>query len=859
MKKILVLLMLPWLTGWGGTVLFENGRTEWRIYLPEKPSAVELTAAKELGDYLQKAGCVLPVNRGGAVPAGKAIVIGTPEDMPAIKAVEKELQLDRGGEQKCAVYTLNGNLYLAGRTDRGVLHAVYTFLRDTVGVRWFWPDNEPGGEFVPARQALELPELAYNKDPEIRYRGYHFLNGTDRKLETWLARNFGNIIRHGRAGGAERIAERSALGFYVLNSGHNIDAKFLKLDPKKALEEHPDWFAELQGKRSAAQLCWNSSGAEDYVVNYFTEFMKEFPEIEILGFYPSDNQSYCTCAQCRKVDVSTNWFRFLRRLSDRLKKAHPELRFASIAYQGYIDYPKCDVSGYEFIEYAPYGRCFAHKIADNCEVNARELKKWGPWLKSGIPTGIYGYEFDIFDPVIMVPLYSWLSDQTRFFRDNNVAAVMPEVSGTYSASWGPSRVRMRLAFYLYSRLMWEPDADVDALIRDFCNYVYPAAAEEMYRYHTMLDRSWNSQRRHFSGYGATPVLGTAELLSPEIVGEARELFRAAAGKVSGERERKQLEFEQDLFGKLVDYYWQNSDSMVNVPRSSSPEYAIRWTADSVTVKVDGTPQKITLTSPNGEVRTQSGNEVTFPDKLKAGDCRQLKIGGNPETVLYFNKLERVEKSVLISIPEAEIARKNRFGLRSKLMEGGWQVSLSTDPGSMAGRRLDGFDIVAVRMNENKLPESCYRTELLEYVKNGGLLVLGADGEFNFERIFGSRDFALNWTGNQYYAWRLRKTQEMQPGDWLSKPDDLEKSLKLYCTPYSGYHIPAGSKWQMLATMRKKDGTKAPYILEMPYGKGRIVLTTGSLGLEQDGAWMVFGSAHQNTVVEFFNNLHSLEK
>ena len=168
--------------------------------------------------------------------------------------------------------------------------------------------------------------------------------------------------------------------------------------------------------------------------------------------------------------------------------------------------------------------------------------------------------------------------------------------------------------------------------------------------------------------------------------------------------------------------------------------------------------------------------------------------------------------------------------------------------------LADHDIVAVRMNGNDLPVSFFREKLMPYVKGGGIAVLSVSGKIAFEKIFGSPVFRLKWTGRQEYSWKLRYTQSMQPGDWLHKPDNLEKELKTYCTPYSGYEIPAGSKWRMLATMRKKDGSKAPYILEMPYGKGCFILTTGSIGLEDDGQWMVFGSAHQSTVKAFFNNM-----
>lgn len=886
MKKLLTLLFLAACVILNAAPLFEDGKTSWKIYIPEKASPTELYAAEELSTYLRRISrCYFDIARGGAVPDSDAIVIGTPQSMPAVKLHEDQLGLGSGSEQKLAVYTLGGNLYLAGREPRGALYAVYTFLQDTMGVRWFWPSSEANGEFVVSRKKFDLPQLAVNLEPAIRYRGYHFLNGTNPHLETWLVRNYGNFIRAGTAGGKAALPARMAKGIYIHSSGHNI-----VLNDKKALQEHPEWFAEVMGKRTLDQICWNNSEVEDVMFEKFVKQLQQFPELSLLGFYPEDNQNYCQCAKCRKTDVSTNWFRFLRRLTDRLHAKFPQLRFTSIAYQGYIDYPKCDVKGYEFIEYAPYGRCFVHDMETDCHVNRRALDVWNPWLKSGIPTGVYGYEFDILTPSMMVPIYHWLADQARFFKKNNVQAVIPEVNGTYAGSRGHSRIDMRLAFYLYSRLMWNPDADVNALIRDFCNYVYPSAAEEMYAYHTMMDQAWSSQKQHFTGYFSSPITASSEFMTPERIAKAFELFRIALEKIAknpdpGERarEKKELEFEKQYFAKWVKFYWQNAEHMLNVPQQKAVAVSfgkdsscrIRWSEKSVffALAAPGADRAvIELIAPDGSVQKKSvtladgKGSLEFADSLKNSDCRQLRIslfkaeneigksGFDSPYVLYFNKIPSVEKKLLVSVPDTALPKGNMTSVRSRLMDAAWQPSMVLGGRKPDSMNLVDYDLVAVRMNGNDLPDSFFREKLLPYVKNGGLAVLSVSGDVAFGRIFGDKAFDLKWTGRQEYSWKLRYTQSMKPGDWLHKPDNLEKELKTYCTPYSGYEIPAGSKWRMLATMRKKDGSKAPYILEMPYGKGCFILTTGSIGLDDNGQWMVFGSSHLSTVTAFFNNM-----
>ncbi len=850
--------MLAALIGWGGTVLFDAGKTDWRIVVSPGAEEVEKYAAGELAAFLEKvSGANFEIVTTDEVPAGNAIVVGSVKTALVVKARAEALALTQGGEQKMAVYTLDGNLYLAGITPRGTLHAVYTFLQRELGIRWFWPETEPDGEFIPAKSRYELPKLSYNYEPPIRYRGYHFLNGTNYKLEQWLARNFGNIIRHGTAGGTERMAERRTLGYYLYISGHNVDptSGLAKLDDiEKAMQEHPAWFAEVNGKRDKEHFCWNNAEVEDLVVKNTLQMIKDLPGIEILGFYPSDTQNYCTCPVCRKTDISTNWFKLVRRLSDRIRQVHPDIRFASIAYQGYLPYPKCDMRGYEFIEYALYERCYVHSLEDDCPVNKHALVEWSKWLNSGIATGIYGYEYDIFVPSMMVPLYSMIADQMRYFRSHGVVAVLPEVSGTWGGKVNGERVEarkdMRLAFYLYTQLMWDPGTDVDALIRDFCQYAYPSAAEEMYAYHTMMDRNWSSMKQHFTSYFNSPVSGAAELLSPDAVDKAFALFASAGKAMKGERELRALNFERAEFGRWMQYYWQNAPHVSLIPSGGSvsvgPGLTAQWSKGGVVIKAD---REITATyyRNDGTMDTRSGKELNFSDRLKAGDCRQLQVADTPMVILYCGGLEKVNGKALICVSGEPMAKNNAPKLRNVLMGQGWQIDFELAP-------LAPYDLVAVKINDNKLPDSFYRGELLTYVKNGGTAILSAEGNIRFEQLFGNADFRLNWTGKQEYAWKLRMTQQLEPGPWLNTPDDLEKSLKRLCTPTSGYEIPDGSKWCSLATMRKKDASTAPYILEMKYGRGRIILTTGSIGLGNDGAWMTFGSSHPESVVALFNNL-----
>lgn len=121
-----------------GDTLFQNGKTEWKIGISPKAAPAEQYAAQELQTALQKiSGAEFPILKSETFPDGNTIIIGSPDSTPQIREKADALKLKKGNTEELAVYTLGGNLYLAGNNPRGALYAVYSFLQNQLGVRWF--------------------------------------------------------------------------------------------------------------------------------------------------------------------------------------------------------------------------------------------------------------------------------------------------------------------------------------------------------------------------------------------------------------------------------------------------------------------------------------------------------------------------------------------------------------------------------------------------------------------------------------------------------------------------------------------------------------------------------------------------
>jgi len=553
----------------GGETLFQDGRTDWIICLPSQADPTEVFAAEELHNTLRKvSGADFEVRFSDQAPEAHAIVIGSLQD-PQVQSQAAALRLSPGGVEELAVHTIGGRLYLAGNLPRGALYAVYSFLQRELGVRWLWPG--PDGEFVPSLSHWSLPDAKYNYRPAFAYRGFH-LCGDWRDVEIfreWMARNFINIHRHAAP------PEDKRRGLYSMWSSHNIRL------PAALFDQHPEYFAEIGGKRYRSNLCLSHPDVDRLVAADTASYLRQRPFLDILSVFPSDNQDYCRCTRCATMDVSTAWFEFYNRLTDTLRKEFPRLKFATIAYQGYRDVPKCALRNSEFVEYASYSRCNLHPYGQaGCKHNDDTLRDLLAWQATGLPIGNYAYEYDLYaSNSRFAPFLSVIADAVRTGRRLNHVSMITEIP--LSPKTGPEvyahHVQNRLSIYLYARLLWEPDRSLDDLLDDWCRTVFGEAAPPMLEYYKAMDRAWTAMPIHATILGN--ALNTApQWLAAGLRAGATAAFTAAeqelpriATPAARERAAAALRRERILFSQWEDLYRLSCNMpSLNLPLLAQP-------------------------------------------------------------------------------------------------------------------------------------------------------------------------------------------------------------------------------------------------------------------------------------------------
>lgn len=122
--------------------LAESSRTKYVITLAVNASAPEKNAAAELSIYLHDiTGAEFTITNPQSASPQMVIAVGP----GALKAIMPALSLEKSklGDDGIIMKSSGSNIILTGAvgSKRGTLYAVYTFLEDICGVRW-WTSNE---------------------------------------------------------------------------------------------------------------------------------------------------------------------------------------------------------------------------------------------------------------------------------------------------------------------------------------------------------------------------------------------------------------------------------------------------------------------------------------------------------------------------------------------------------------------------------------------------------------------------------------------------------------------------------------------------------------------------------------------
>ena len=440
------------------------------------------------------------------------------------------------------------------RTEASTLFGVYEFLERFFGCRFYFPGEN--GEIVPAATEVVVPGGDWRRKPVFTVR-YVYLSGDG---EGFL----GPTNRWGRY--PEKALNWMRLRMETKGTPccHGINSfKY----PERFGTTHPEYFRlEPDGSR-CTNLTYNGS-AYDYRIRHLcyssaiTNVIYEDVKARLEGgaryvdVMPQDGSAPCNCAECRRLyrtdtkdspatELIWGWCAALGR---RLIDNNVPGEITMMAYSPYRRVPDFDIPTNILVMVAEQGPW--QKVKPEAFRRANdEVKAWARKIgrKVWVWTYPHKYQQSMLPGVPQMTPHAW----GEYYK-----GLQPWIFGTFAETESDRWIYNYLNYYVYSRIAWDADADVDAILDEHYRLMFGAGAGEMKEFYELLEKTWlegiqgNVEDTPIGPVARVPPPLTVwrSIYSPEMVARCGRLFDAAAAKLApGSGESKRLAFIRSQF------------------------------------------------------------------------------------------------------------------------------------------------------------------------------------------------------------------------------------------------------------------------------------------------------------------------
>ena len=367
-------------------------------------------------------------------------------------------------------------MLLTGDSPLALSYAVFELLERYGKCRWLLPG--PLGEVVPQSSKLVFPAkpLSDGAAFKTRYIGIKWNKWQQQHCQLW----FRQI--------------RRTFGLHVQFT-HNTQNLF---DPKIFFKSNPEFYPIIKGRRfnplsekGSWQPCFTAPGLPEAAAKRICEhFAKTGRRTYSLGMH--DSIAFCECKRCLAMDSrhlnachyedrSNSYFYFSNKVAELVTKKYPEAKLGVLAYDNLMEPPKGKLHP-ALVPYITYDR-MQWSVPEKKKYDQELTRAW----RKKLPL-IAWYDYTYGAPYMMPRMYIRLMQQyLKWAKANGVQLYYAEHRLPPDFHEGPK-------FYMLSKLLWNPDMDLEAALDDwYLNAVGPKAAPYLKEYYDLLEDFWTKR------------------------------------------------------------------------------------------------------------------------------------------------------------------------------------------------------------------------------------------------------------------------------------------------------------------------------------------------------------------------------
>ena len=352
---------------------------------------------------------------------------------------------------------------LVGRNGTGTGYACFDFLKRYTGYRSF---GGKLGEIVPNVEALDLPsELTVREEPDVA--------------------SFNLAGESGLNGAFARVGRITCQATHAMSS----------LVKPEMYEAHPDYFPLVHGARVKPGTgpwnpCMSNPDLPELFRAYARRYFEKDPDLLGIPMGVNDGGGDCNCERCLAIyrKHGNQYVEFYNAAAKILAKEFPDKWLAFIAYS-----VRCSQAPKSGLRMEPN---ILVEVTGYANTHAA-------WKKAGVKNfGTYEYLYALNTSRMAPACYSHhVADYLRRLkRDYDFNTIWEEYFCASPLIDGGRQ-------YVVNELLWDMDADVDALLDDYHRSMFGAAAGAMRKFSDTCEEAFadNPERKHYQSEYRNPI------------------------------------------------------------------------------------------------------------------------------------------------------------------------------------------------------------------------------------------------------------------------------------------------------------------------------------------------------------------
>ena len=545
------------------------------VVLPDRPTVVERSAAKELADGLKKCLGKRPeivaenVVREGRAPARPHLFVGATKVSAATRS-RGSATLPAWEVDGVFLKSVEDGVVLDGDPARAPIYAVDIYLEKYCGVRWWTSDAAT----YPKLAAVPVAGVDLAYAPQFKYRETYYLDGFDPLFKARSKGNFSSLTRYmltdmafipPELGGNHRL--------YFFEGRHSAYHSFFEvLPPKVYFEKHPEWYSLVNGKREPKQLCLANAEMKAEYVKETLKRLREDPAVDFIQVSQNDWYGYCQCAACKAMmdedggAPSGPYLRFANEVAAAVEKEFPNVRIDTFAYQFTRKAPAKTRPRHNVVVRLCDIECdFARPLADpSSPLNAKFAQDIADWKRvAGGNLYIWDYLANFWSYMLPHPNISQIAPNIRLFAANGAVGVFEQGDALCSAGTFAT-----LRHYVTAHLLWDPKDDEKRLMDEFMEGYYgKSAAPFLKKFIAVIEAGPRKTKQIVKcGHKGAPFLpGGDKLLAAKYMDEAVAAAEKEGEPFASRVRRERLTVDHML---LLNY---------DILRNISAKFGYTWT------------------------------------------------------------------------------------------------------------------------------------------------------------------------------------------------------------------------------------------------------------------------------------------